>query len=167
MADSVIKPKADLLAAIRLERARLVEIVAGLSPERCTEPTLDGSRSIKDVLAHISAWEKICMAQVRNNQPLQAPPAGEPGPSTDVINQKVYEESRAKGVEEVMAGAQRSYDDLLALVESLSDDALLAVVGVGQEGAEGSPPVGQLISDNSDGHYREHIAQIERWLDRE
>lgn len=164
MADGVAKPKADLLASIRDERARLDGLVASLGSRRITEVTLDGGWSVKDVLAHISAWEKICMAQVRNNQPMQAPPPGENGPSTDVINQKVYEGSRAKSVDEVMAEARRSYSDLLTLVESLSDDALAAVVGSGQEGAESSPPVGQLISENSDGHYREHIEQIEAWL---
>jgi hypothetical protein len=38
------------------------------------------------------------------------------------------------------------------------------VLGAGQEGAELSPPVAQLISGNSDEHYREHIAQIARWM---
>ena len=157
--------KSELLANIRRDRAQLDALVARVGEARMTEPALEGGRSVKDVLAHISAWEKICLALVRNNRPIQPPPPGESGPSTDVINQKVYEESRERPLGDVVADAERSYTDLLVLVESLSDDSLTAVLGAGQEGAEASPPVGQLISGNSDEHYREHIAQIERWLD--
>jgi len=161
--------KSDLLAAIRRDRARLDALLASVPRERMTEPTLDGARSVKDVLAHVSAWEKICMALVRNNTPVQPPPPGESGPSTDLINQRVYEGSRDRPLEDVIADAQRSYAELLTMVEGLSDDALAAVLGGGQEPAElmdaEGPQVGQLISENSDDHYREHIAQIERWLE--
>ncbi len=131
-----------------------------------TEPALDGGRSVKDVLAHISAWEKICMALVRNNTPLDPPSPGASGPSTDLINQRIYEGSRDRPLEDVVEDARRSYAELLAMIDGLSDDALTAVLGAGQEGAEASPPVGQLVSGNSDEHYREHSAQIERWLEQ-
>jgi len=156
--------KSDLLANIRRDRAQFDALVARVGEARMTEPALEDGWSVKDVLAHISAWEKICLALVRNNRPFQAPPPGESGPSTDVINQKIYEESRGKRLDDIVAEARRSYADLLALVEGLSEDALTAVLGAGQEGTGGSPPVWQLISGNSDDHYREHSAQIERWL---
>jgi len=160
--------KSELLAAIRRDRAQLDALVASVPRERMTAPGLEGDRSVKDVIAHISAWEKICMALVRNNTPLKPPPPGESGPSTDLINQRIYEGSRDRPLEDVVADAQRSYADMLALVEGLSDDALAAVLGGGQGAADltdtESPQVGQLISGNSDEHYREHIEQISRWL---
>ena len=157
--------KTELLAAIRRERARLDELIARAGAARMTEPSLEGRRSVKDVLAHISAWEKICMALVRNNQPIAPPPQGESGPSTDVINERVYEGSRDQPVQEIVAEARRSYAYLIAMVEGLSHEELGAVLGAGQPGAEGSPLVLQVISENSDGHYREHAAQINAWLD--
>ncbi len=156
--------KQDLLAAIRRERAAFEVAVGRVGEARMEEPALEGGRSVKDVLAHVSAWEKIGMALVRNNQPLRPPPPGETGPSTDVINDKVFQDNRERPLADVAAESQRTHAELVALVEAMSEDALQAVLGAGQEGAEGSPPVGQLISDNSDAHYREHIAQIERWL---
>jgi hypothetical protein len=160
--------KSDLLAAIRSERAQLDAVIARIGEARMTEPALDGGRSVKDVLAHISAWEKICMALVRNNTPVDPPAPGETGPSTDLINQRVYESNRDRPLADVVADALRSYADIVALVEGLSDEAIAVVQGGGQEAAalmdaEG-PQVWQLISGNSDGHYREHIEQIERWL---
>ena len=154
--------KDELLAAIRRDRARLDALIASIPRERMTAPGLEGDRSVKDVISHISAWEKICMALVRNNTPVESPPPGESGPSTDLINQRIYEGSRDRPLEEVLVEAQRSYAGLLALAESLSDQQLNTVIG----GAATGPRVGELIGGNSDGHYREHIAQIERWLER-
>jgi hypothetical protein len=147
-----------LLAAIRRDRATLDALIASVPRERLIEPSLDGDRSAKDVLAHISAWEKICMALIKNKTPIDPPEQGATRPSTDVINERIYEGSRGQPLDEVEAEARRSYADMLALVEGLSDEALAA-----PQGADG-PPVEQLISGNSDHHYREHIAQIERWL---
>jgi hypothetical protein len=165
--------KDELLAAIRRDRARLDEQVARVGEARMAEPALEGGRSVKDVLAHISAWEKICLALVRNNQPIRPPP-GETSASeaqdaeeqgrTDAINDKVYQDNRNRPPADVVADAQRSYADLLALVDGLSDEALAAALGAGQEGAESSPLVAQLISGNSHEHYQEHSEQIARWL---
>jgi hypothetical protein len=165
--------KNEFLAKIRQERAHLDALVARVGEARMTEPALEGGRSVKDVLAHISAWEKICMALVRNNQPIQAPPPGETGPSessgaegqrqTDAINDKVYQDSRDCPLADVVADAQRSYTDLVAMVDAMSQDQLETPLG-GPQFAGQSPRVGELIGGNSDGHYREHSEQIARWL---
>ena len=157
--------KGELLAAIRRERALLDAAVLRAGEARMTEPSLEGGRSVKDVLAHVSAWEKICMALVRNNQPIQPPPPDETGSSTDVINEKIYEGSRDRPAADVVTEAARSYGELVAMIEALSDEAVAAVLGGGQHGAEGSPTIAELISENSDAHYREHSEQINRWLD--
>ncbi len=162
MAD--IHNKSDLLASIRRERDALDAAIARVGDARLTEATLEGERSVKDVLAHISAWEKICMALVRNNQPLQAPAPGETGASSDPINEKVFEDNRSRPAAEVLAESQRTYGELVAMVESMSEEQLTAVLGAGQEGAEDSPPAAAIIRGNSDEHYREHTDQIDRWL---
>jgi hypothetical protein len=163
----------ELLASIRRERAQLDAVVARVGEARMTEPALEGGRSVKDVLAHVSAWEKICMALVRNNQPIQPPPPGESGPSepsgtegqrqTDAINDKVYQDNRDRPLADVVADAQRSYTDLVAMVEAMSQEQLETPLG-GPQFAGQSPRVGELIGGNSDGHYREHSEQIARWL---
>jgi len=165
--------RSDLLAGIRRDRAQFDALVARVGEARMTEPALEGGRSVKDVLAHVSAWEKICMALVRNNEPIQPPPPGETGPSepsgaegqrqTDAINDKVYQDNRDRPLADVVADAQRSYTDLVAMVEAMSQEQLETPLG-GPQFAGKSPRVGELISGNSDDHYREHVAQIERWL---
>ena len=154
--------KNDLLASIRRDRLQLDELVARVGEARMEEPALEEGWSVKDVLAHISSWEKIGMATVRNNQPVDVP---EPGPATtnttDLVNQKIYESNRDRPLADVRADAARSYDELLAMVEGMSDDALSSILGGATEG----PTVDQVIRGNSDQHYREHAEQIGRWLD--
>jgi len=165
--------KSDLLANIRRDRAQFDALVARVGEARMTEPALEDGWSVKDVLAHISAWEKICMALVRNNEPIQAPPPGETSPSepsgaeeqrqTDAINDKVYQDNRDRPLADVVADAQRSYTDVVVMVEAMSQEQLETPLG-GPQFAGQSPLVGELIGGNSDGHYREHIEQIARWL---
>ena len=135
---------------------------------RMAEPALEEGWSVKDVLAHISSWEKIGMALVRKNTPVEPPPQGVTRPSTDLINQKIYESNRDRSLADVLAYAERSHAELLALVETLSDEALNTALGVDDATVEAmdvdGPTAGQVISGNSDQHYREHADQIARWL---
>jgi hypothetical protein len=155
--------KDEFLARIRQERAKLDEVVDRVGESRMEEPALEGGRSVKDVLAHISAWEKIAVGLVRRNEPLKAPPPGENGPSTDAINDKVYQDNRDRPLPDVVAEELQSYASLIALVESMSQAELETPIG-GQEHAGQSPPAAAIIGGNSDGHYQEHVEQIERWL---
>jgi hypothetical protein len=156
--------KDEFLAKIRQEHTRLDDIVTRVGESRMEEPVLEGDRSVKDVLAHIGAWEKIAVGLVRRNEPLTPPPPGENGPSTDAINDKVYQDNRDRPLADVVAEEQQSYASLIAMVESMSQAELETPVG-GQEHEGQSPPAAAIIGGNSDGHYIEHIEQIERWLD--
>jgi hypothetical protein len=51
--------KAQTLKTIRIEHANLESLVAPLSESQLGSATLEGQRSIKDILAHIAAWERL------------------------------------------------------------------------------------------------------------
>jgi hypothetical protein len=56
---------------------------------------------------------------------------------------------------------------MIAAAESLDDAALAASPawgGGGTDAATTGRTLAEIISSNSDEHYREHIEQIERWL---
>ena len=156
--------KNDLLASIRRDRAAFDDVIVRVGEGRMEEPALDEGWSVKDVLAHISSWEKIGMATVRNNQPVEAPPPGQSTTNTtDLVNQKIYENNRDRPLADIRADAARSHAELLTMVEGMSDDALSSILGGATEGQT----AGQIISENSDAHNREHTEQIGRWLDGE
>ena len=56
--------KAELLAAIQEERAHLERLLSPLSEEQLCQPVLGGQRSVKDILAHLTAWEQRCISWV-------------------------------------------------------------------------------------------------------
>jgi hypothetical protein len=147
--------KSELLANIRRERAMLDALVSSLSEAEMIAPELDAGWSVKDALAHISAWERLCLRWIREGR-------REEGPFTqasiDAFNDGIYEGHRVHTLGDVLAESRESYAALVAMVEALTDD-----LDAPPAWAPGRP-LGEIISSNADEHYREHIGQIEAWL---
>jgi len=57
----------ELLQRIREEREALERAVARVPAEKMTEPLLEGGWSVKDVLAHIAAWEGLMVGWVEES----------------------------------------------------------------------------------------------------
>jgi uncharacterized protein (TIGR03083 family) len=148
--------KDELLAAVRRDRATLDALVAGLDQAQMQQPALDGGWSVKDALAHIAAWERACTTW------LDAIARGEtPGrpevQDVDGTNARFFEEARDSALADVTAESARSYQAIVEAVERLSDAELADEKHFGW-------PTSRVASANTDDHYREHIAQIEAWL---
>jgi len=56
--------KQQILAALREEFERWEALLAGLSEAQITAPQLDDGWSIKDVIAHLRAWQQRSIARV-------------------------------------------------------------------------------------------------------
>jgi hypothetical protein len=149
--------KSELLASIRRERATLDALVASLSEAQRIAPELDADWSVKDALAHISAWERLCLKWIREGRRDEGPFTQE---SIDAFNDGIYEGHRVHTLDDVLAESRESHAALLAMVEALMDD-----LDAPPAWAPGRP-LGAIISSNADEHYREHIEQILRWTER-
>jgi hypothetical protein len=55
---SKLATKTDLLTEIRTQRRHLENNLAGLTPAEMCQPGVCGDWSVKDVLAHLTAWEQ-------------------------------------------------------------------------------------------------------------
>lgn len=148
--------KAELLASIRRERARLEELIAPLDEDDLTTVGVVEQQSIKDLLAHITAWEQLCLTWVEHGH------RGE-GPFTDAtlnaLNAEMFERDRDLPLAQVREDAKRSHADVLAMIEGQTDDDLAAP----PRWAPGRA-LWEIISSNTDEHYREHADQIDVWL---
>jgi uncharacterized protein (TIGR03083 family) len=158
--------KATLLALIRQERAGLATLIAGLDAAQWTAPAMGNGWSIKDLLAHIAAWESLALgwiaAGVRGENPA-VPAPGLTWDDLDRLNAQIYAANRDRSRAEVQAEAQRSYAAFLVLVESLSEPD---IVEPGRfTWAKGGNIVGPIAA-NSYEHYQEHGDEIRAWLDR-
>ena len=53
--------KKQILTILKEEFNRWEELVAGMSEEQITAPHLPSNLSIKDVIAHLRAWQQVSM----------------------------------------------------------------------------------------------------------
>ena len=147
--------KPELLALTRSERAALDALVASIDDAALTAPALDNGHSVKDVLAHISLWERLCAGW------LQAVVRGETPDRPEVIdvdatNARDHAATKDAPLADVLAESSVTYQALLDAVEALSEADLADEQRFGW-------PTWQLVRANSDEHYREHIDQITAW----
>jgi len=151
--------KADLLKQIHVEHALLERILARLTHAQMSIPGVEGVWSVKDVLAHISAWERSM--QEYTHSLLQGQPPAVPLPwDVDRMNAGIYARFKDKPLGEVLEEFRQSYWDSIVLIESLSEDQLRHVY-------PDTWPLGPLwtgIADNMSGHYQEHRLDIQKWF---
>ena len=152
--------KVELLANIRRDGARFAELVAEMDDRHLTDPVLDDGWSVKDVIAHITAWSDLCVGWVQSGVRSEGP---FDDASINAFNRRLYEQHRDDTLDDVYAASQAAFDAMQDVVEHLDPDAIDAPPPWAREAA--GPSLGQVISANSDEHYREHIEQIERWME--
>jgi len=151
--------KQELVRQIRVDRARLDELVAGLDDARMVEPALEQGWSVKDVLAHISAWERACAGWIEAAARDETPERPEVR-DVDAFNAAMFAANRGRQLADVRAESAASHAAIVAAIEATPDAELASDARFGW-------PAWQMASANTDDHYREHIAQIEAWLARD
>ncbi len=148
--------KAELLAAIRRDRATLDTLVASLTEAQMIAPALDTGWSIKDAIAHISAWESRC-ARWLELVSLGVTPDRPEVNDVDGANARDYAAAKQQPLSSVLASSRDAHAAMVRSVEALSEADLADEERFGW-------PTCQMASSNSDEHYREHVEQIQAWL---
>jgi hypothetical protein len=104
--------KSELLNVIRSEHKRLEETLAQLSEDPMTQPGVAGEWSVKDILVHITAWEKRMVRWVGETLRGEVPETPAPGMTwddLDKLNEQTYLENRNKPLGQVLADFHQSY----------------------------------------------------------
>ena len=160
MADEAMT-KARFLEAMRAERRQWEEAIAAVGEERMTLPGFAGVWSVRDVVAHITAYERWLLDQ------LEAAARGEPAaPSVlddgdmEQCNQAAHELTRGLSLDEVMAEAQRAWGGLMAVAERASEEDLIETSRAPEFVRRrwgGDTPLWQGIANLTYEHYQEHL----------
>lgn len=152
--------KAALLDTIQTGYSQFETLLAPISEEQMTTPTVNGTWSIKDNIAHLTAWQGYLLNQLQGVILGQEPPQFMPGLSTeDEINERVYQEHKDRPLAEVLATFRASYQQVLATIQAMSEETLNTPFPWSTKGN----PVWPLIAGNTYGHYQEHGNIIRRW----
>jgi hypothetical protein len=150
--------KAWLLENIRAGYTSFEELLASLSNEQKTTPGVNGKWSVKDNLAHLTAWHTHLA------DGLEAILAGRefvekhPGLSEDEVNEVYYQENKNRPLADVEADFRASYQRVLSIVGGAEEQKLHQPE---------DRPLGGWVAGNTFGHYEEHGKFIRDWLARQ
>jgi len=153
--------KAELTAITKSERKALDEVFTKLTEDEVCAPVLDGKRSMKDALAHITKWERRVITAITIGRTGETPPWPEPGfmPwDTDKLNERDFGTNRDRSLDDVTSDAHATFAEYAALIESFSDDEI-----AGELPYTPGIPLIAILRGHGDEHYREHLDQIEAW----
>ena len=119
--------KPQLLEAMQSEHAALDKVLAALTPEQMTAVSPVTKWSIKDVLAHLTAWEQMCLGWYQAGQRGQTPclPAeGFNWAQLPALNKQIYAAHHTRPLAEIQQQYRASYRRMLKAVEALSEEEL-------------------------------------------
>jgi len=154
--------KEQLLTIIEEAHNKLLRAIEGFTPEQMTEPALDGGRSVKDVLAHVTAWERLLLSVLPqvNSGRKELPTGGDDNfEGTDSFNKKVFAKNKDRPYADVASDFASTYAELLDFINATPEDRLLGPASPTWWGQE---PTWQFIAENTYRHYTEHAEQIEQ-----
>ena len=156
--------KAALLEVIHGERERLEALLADLTEAQMMEPGVEADWSIKDLMVHIAAWERLAMDRIQAAQTgseLQYPLiAGDD--FVDQFNAQVYQEHASQPLAEIQAEFHCAHQDFIHQIEALDESRLPQKLNFDWSG---KLTFQVMISANTHWHYAEHAVAIEKWLE--
>lgn len=152
--------KADLLDLLQRERSAWNELLARVDPQRMEEPGAAGAWSVKDLIAHVTWYEREITAAFQARA-LKGSPLWEKSPADR--NRMIYEQHHSQSLEMVLADSRRAYSELVQVVRAMAEAELNEPERL-NSWPEGLPPW-RLLAENSYEHYQAHRAELEQWLE--
>ena len=98
-----------------------------LTDEQMTVPDVVGVWYVKDVLAHLIEWEQMVLSWHAAGLCGEIPELPAPGfkwNQTPALNQQIYLKHKDRSLEEVLDQFQASYQEILGMIQSLSNEEL-------------------------------------------
>jgi hypothetical protein len=128
-----------------------------------TQRGVVGEWSVKDVLAHLVAWEELFLswyeAGLHGSIPDTAP-VGMSRKAMDALNQQIFIQHRQRSLEDVLSEFRASYRQVLATVQAVPEEDLFAE---GRYAWTGKLTLADYIAGNTCNHYHWAKTQIRRW----
>jgi len=152
--------KEDLIAKIVSGRALLEAALSRVDEERMPLIVLHSEWSVKDLIGHLGFWENSVSLLFNT---LRAGKTPEPFPELDALNAQVLTESRKQSLAEVRRQEKAAYQKVLALVKDATEAELFEPTHFRWTAGQ---PFENIISDNTYGHYEEHLPELAAWLKR-
>jgi hypothetical protein len=156
---------AQLVEVMRTERSNWEALLAEVGEARLAERGVEGDWSIKDIVAHLTfyeRWATDCLEALQLGEPL--PVSEFKGLSMDERNALIYARNQTRPLADVLADATVSFQRSIDVVQRLRDEDLYNPDYTHAYGVDWT--VHDLIEGDAYEHYQDHIASVRAWLDR-
>jgi len=130
----------------------IVRLTRSVPVTKVEEATLSNGWSVKDVLAHIAAWDWRCANLLDESHRSDA--LFEAQPDVDALNHEIYEERKEWGWEEVELDFRAAHDALCEAIRRLPAKRL------------NESFVQESIGEETWEHYAEHLPELQQWHKR-
>ena len=161
--------KQELLISLRDELTRWEKLLGRLSEGQITARELPGRLSVKDVVAHLWAWQQLSIARLEAAQQGRTPhfpldPAGldpDVEENLDPINAWIHESNLARPWADVHRDWHAGFTRFVDLAEAIPEADLM------QPGRYAWLSDGLLCSvlqGSLDHHHEEHYAPLRKWM---
>ena len=152
--------KAGFLESIQAEHEKIDALLAQVDEIQMTQSGVAGDWSVKDILAHITAWEQCMLGWLAETRQGLIPRLPASKHDLHRWNVRFYLENQGCPLAEVLSAYRQTYSKVLQSIARMSEEELVNEIhGAWPEGA-----LWQGIADNTWGHYKEHAASIRAWL---
>ncbi|NWF70657.1 MAG: ClbS/DfsB family four-helix bundle protein [Chloroflexi bacterium] len=158
--------KAKLLDLLRAEYAFAERTLALLTPEQMKIGGVCGPWSVKDLIAHLTAWERrllMWLENARKGIPLVIPQIGYTWAQIDQLNQQTALEESVKLLPQLINEARRTRELVLAQIYLLPEADLFEETPFS---ALFHHKLLDAIASNTYEHYAEHMEQIRAWMNK-
>nr|MBN1228959.1 ClbS/DfsB family four-helix bundle protein [Anaerolineae bacterium] len=155
----MIESKKDLLDELNAARHMLLSAIEGLTAEQMCMPGAVGYWSVKDVLAHLVAWETELVTALYQLDSKRAPSVVE---IEDIYgwNEEIYHMNARRPLEAILEDLEGVHKALVKNVEALNTRQLMDNRSF--KWMEGEP-LWYLIEETATLHEREHAEEILAW----
>jgi hypothetical protein len=154
--------KAALLADINDAYTKFKAQLAPLSKEQLTIPGVNGTWSVKDNIAHLSAWHKVLLARLLAVRDVTHYEDTIAGIGVDTVNEQFYQQNKTHPLNNVLVEFDATHQQIVQTLESLTDEQ----INKPQIWLGGQPVLSYIAGDTVE-HYEEHSQIIQAWLNRE
>jgi hypothetical protein len=119
--------RAELIAQLNSEQEAWEGLLGQIGEDRMEEPGVAGEWSVKDIVAHLTAWRRRTVGR------LEAAAQGRPEPAhewpadlhdDDEVNAWFHARDRAKSLRQTLAESRRVFEQLRSAIEKMPEDTL-------------------------------------------
>jgi len=154
--------RAELLAELNSEQKAWEGLLAQIGEDRMDKPGVQGEWSIKDIVAHLTAWRRRTVGRleaVAKGQPEPKPQWPSDLQDDDAINAWFHERDRSRSVRDVLSESRAVFQKLTSAIEKIPEEKLDDPKSF--PWMQGTPLSGAAVFSH---FHDEHEADMRAWL---